>query len=149
MTKKVRVVLYLTLPTARALGAYQLRQRARFPNLSQAGEHLLGRAVLSEASALDEGMEGLLVPALARRVEEVAERVVREEVAALLRAQTDRLAGLLVRSGKDARTGATIGEAILERVTGDRALARRLADEARLAAGPTYTAPRLRAGGED
>jgi hypothetical protein len=51
---------------------------------------------------------------------------------------------LLVRSGKDALSGFGVGVAILERLTGDAAAARRLAEEARLAAGPAYTARGLR-----
>lgn len=141
MMGKTRAVLYLDMATAQALRAYQLRHRSRFPTLSAAGAHLLGRALLSE---IDEGVEGLLVPIIERRVEEAAERVVEERVGALLRAQTDRLAGLLVRSGKDARAGAEIGVAVLERLTGDPALAKRVADEARLGAGPAYSAPALR-----
>src|SRR5262245_7336675 len=102
---KVRVILSLEPATAEALVAYQRQRRRRFPHRSAAAEHLLRRALLG---AVDEGLEGLLVPVLERRVEEAAERVVREEIAALLRAQTDRLAGLLVRSGKDARVGAAL-----------------------------------------
>lgn len=142
---KIRLAVYLDAATAEALAAWQQRHRGRCRSLSEAGQHLLGRALLAE---VDEGLEGLLIPILERRVEEAAERAVREEIIALLRAQTDRLAGLLVRSGKDARASATIGAAILEQVTGDRALARRLADEARLASGAAYTARGLRAGGE-
>jgi len=42
-----------------------------------------------------------------------------------------------------------LGTAILEELTGDRQRARRLVDEARLAAGAAYTAPHRRALGED
>lgn len=143
---KVKVVLSLDPATAEALAAFRDRRRERFPHRSAAAEHLLQRALLG---AIDEGVEELLAPTLARRVEAAAARVVREEVAALLRAQTDRLAGLLVRSGKDARASTSLGTAILEELTGDRQRARRLADEARLAAGAAYTAPHLRAAGED
>ena len=138
---KRKTILYLTAETAAALGEYQRRHRERFRSPSAAAEHLLGRAL---TAGLDEGTEGLLVPILARAVEEAAARAVEARVAPLLKGQTDRLAGLLVRSGKDALVGVGVGVAILERLTGDRAAARRLAEEARLAAGSAYTARGLR-----
>jgi hypothetical protein len=142
-------VLYLAPATARALQAYQARYCTRFPSRSVAGEHLLVRALLGENGGLDEGLEGVLAPLLERRVAAAAGQVVRQEISTLLRAQTDRLAALLVRSGKDARMSATLSTAILEQLTGDRAFARRLAEEAHLAAGQAYTARGLHAAGED
>ncbi len=141
-TTKQRQVIYLSSATASALADYHVRRRGRFTSVSAAVEHLLQRALLG---ALDEGTEGLLAPTIARGVEEAAARAVEARVAPLLRAQTDRLAALLVRSGKDARSGYGVGVAILERLTGDADAARRLAAEARLAAGPAYTARGLRA----
>ncbi len=138
---KQRTVLSLSPETVCALGEYQQRHRERFRSPSAAAEHLLRRAL---EGAVDEGLEGLLIPALARAVEEAAARAVEARVAPLLKGQTDRLAGLLVRSGKDALVGVGVGVAILERLTGDREGARRLAEEARLAAGPVYTARGLR-----
>jgi len=144
---KQRTVLSLSPETVCALGEYQQRHRERFRSPSAAAEHLLRRALTTE---IDEGTEGLLVPVLARAVEEAAARAVEARVAPLLKGQTDRLAGLLVRSGKDALSGYGVGVAILERLTGDREGARRLAEEARLAAGPAYTARGLRgAAGDD
>lgn len=143
---KVKVLLSLDATIVGALQAYQERRRDRFPHRSAAAEHLFARALLG---AIEEEIEGLLIPTLERRVEAAAERVVREEVATLLRAQTDRLAGLLVRSGKDCRASVALGTTILEQLTGDRQHARRLTDEARLAAGTAYTAPHLKASGED
>jgi len=144
---KQRTVLSLSPETVCALGEYQQRHRERFRSPSAAAEHLLRRALTTE---IDEGTEGLLIPALARAVEEAAARAVEARVAPLLKGQTDRLAGLLVRSGKDALSGYGVGVAILERLTGDREGARRLAEEARLAAGPAYTARGLRgAAGDD
>ena len=137
MSDKVRTVLYLDPATARALADYQARGRRRFPSLSAAGNHLLGRAL---AAGLDEGIEGLLAPVIERRVEEAAARAIADEVAPLLRAQTNRLAGLLVRSGKDALGAYTLATTLLEQVTGDPARARRLAEDARLRAGAAYTA---------
>jgi len=143
---KRKTILYLTAETAMALGEYQRHHRERFRSPSAAAEHLLRRALTAE---LDEGTEGLLVPVLARAVEEAAARAVEARVAPLLKGQTDRLAGLLVRSGKDALVGVGVGVAILERLTGDREGARRLAEEVRLAAGPAYTARGLRGASGD
>ncbi len=140
MTKQ-RTVLSLSPEIVCALGEYQRRHRARFGSPSAAAEHLLRRAL---EAGLDEGTEGLLIPALARAVEEAAARAVEARVAPLLKGQTDRLAGLLVRSGKDALSGYGVGVAILERLTGDRAAAWRLAEEARLQSGAAYTARGLR-----
>ncbi len=141
MAPRARREIYLTAETDLALAEYARRHRARFRTTSQAVEHLLGRALATE---MDEGTEGLLAPLIARRVEEAAARAVEARVAPLLAAQTDRLAGLLVRSGKDALGAYGLGVAILARLTGDAAIARRLAEEARLAAGPAYTARGLR-----
>ena len=143
---KTRLAIYLDAATAAALADWQRRHRDRCPSLSEAGQWLLGRALLAD---LDAGAEALLAPHLERRLTAAIGGLVREELGLALRAQTDRLAGLLVRSGKDARAGATLGSAILEQLTGDRQYARRLADEARLAAGAAYTARGLRAAGED
>jgi len=145
-TTKGRQVIYLSPVIATALADYQARRRGRFKSVSAAVEHLLGRALLAE---VDEGTECLLAPLIARCVEEAAARAVEARVAPLLAAQTDRLAALLVRSGKDARTSVGVGVALLERLTGDPAVARRLAEEARLAAGPAYTARGLRGEGGD
>jgi hypothetical protein len=145
VVSKRRQVVYLSPATDAALADYRARRRGRPRSLSETVDQLLQRALLGE---LDEGLEGLLAPLIERRVEEAAARAVEARVAPLLAAQTDRLAGLLVRSGKDARSGVGVGVAILERLTGDPALARRLAEEARLAAGPAYTARALR-GGDD
>ncbi len=138
---KRKTILYLTAETAVALGEYQRRHRDRFGSPSAAAEHLLRRALLGE---FDEGLEGLLAPLVERRVEEAAARAVEARVAPLLKGQTDRLAGLLVRSGKDARTAHQIGVALLEVLTGDRARARQLAEDARLRAASAYAAGALR-----
>lgn len=147
MAPKRRSEIYLTAETELALAEYARRHRDRFRTTSQAVEHLLRRALLGE---LDEGIEGLLAPTIERRVEEAAARAVEARVAPLLRAQTDRLAALLVSSGKDARSAYGVGVAILEWVTGDKAGAQRLAEERRLAAGQRYTRQGLaRGGGEE
>ncbi|HEU5424305.1 MAG TPA: hypothetical protein VFU72_12240 [Nitrolancea sp.] len=143
---KTRLAIYLDTATAEALASWQLRHRESCPSLSEAGQWLLARALLAD---LNPGAESLIAPYLERRLTAAIGGLVREELSSLLRAQTDRLAALLVRSGKDARTSARLATAILEQLTGDHAFARRLAEEARLAAGPAYTAQGLRATGED
>ena len=142
---KGRHVIYLSPATAAALAAYRARRHGRFTSISATVEHLLQRALQGE---LDEGLEGLLAPVIARRVEEAAARAVEAHVAPLMKAQTERLAGLLVACGKDARSGFGLGVAILEQVTGDQGLARRLAEDARLQAGSAYTTRALRGADE-
>ena len=145
MSPKRRREVFLTAETDLALAEYARRHRDRFRTPSQAAEHLLRRALIGE---VDEGMEGLLVPVLERAGEAAAARAVETRLAPLLRAQTDRLAGLLVKSGKDALSGFGVGVAILERLTGDRTTAQRIAADARLQAGPAYTARALAGGRE-
>ncbi len=142
MGRKRRNELYLSPEIAGALVEYARRHGDHFRTTSQAAEHLLRRALLAD---VDEGLEGLLAPVIARGVEEAAARAVEERVAPLLQAQSNRLAALLVRSGKDALTAAEIATALAAQVTGDRAAARRIAEEARLKAGPAYTARGLAA----
>ncbi len=146
MSRKRRTELYLSAEVETALAEYTRRHGGRFRSTSQAAEHLLRRALLAD---VDEGLEGLLAPLIERRVAEAAARAVEERVAPLLQAQSNRLAALLVKSGKDALTAAEIGVALAARVTGDRAVARRIAEEARLKAGPAYTRAGLAAGEAD
>ena len=136
MTAKVRTVLYLSPATARALAEYQRRERRRFPSVSAAGDHLLGRALQGE---LDEGMEGLLAPLLERAVREATREEIARGIGALLERQTNRLAGLLVKSGKDALAAYWLGVALAEEVTGDKARVQRIARDAKLKAGPAYS----------
>ena len=146
MSPKRRSELYLSVEVETALAEYTRRHRGRFRTTSQAAEHLLRRALLAD---VDEGLEGLLAPLIERRVAAAAARAVEERVAPLLQAQSNRLAALLVRSGKDALTAAEIATALAAQVTGDRALARRIAEEARLKAGPAYTTRGLAAAAEE
>ena len=137
---KQRTVLFLSPETERALTEYARLHRRRFRSTSEAAEHLLQRALLGQ---VDEGAEGLLVPLLRQVVQETTRRELHDQLAPLLRAQTDRLAGLLVRSGKDAFSAYGVGVAVLERLVGDRARALAIAEEVRLRAGPQYTRPGL------
>lgn len=134
MTKR-KTVLYLRPETATGLAEYQRRHRVRFASASAAADHLLARAL---TAAVDEGAEGLLVPDIQRAVRETTRREIEEQVLPLIERQTERLAGLLVRSGKDAAGAFGVGAVILERVLGDAVRAREIAADVRLRAGAQY-----------
>ncbi|HET8630026.1 MAG TPA: hypothetical protein VFL91_21610 [Thermomicrobiales bacterium] len=135
---KRRTVLFLSPETACALTEYGRLHRARFRSTSEAADHLLRRALLE---GVDEGTEGLLAPLLRRVVQETTRRELHDQLAPLLHAQTDRLAGLLVRGGQDAASAYGVGVAVLERLTGDAARARAIAEDVRLRAGARYAPP--------
>ena len=138
--RKERTVLFLSPRTKAALAEYQRLHRAQHRSTSEAADHLLGRAL---AGALDEGVEGLLLPAIERAVR----AAVREEVAATveprLERQSHRLAGLLVASGKDAYRAAGLGRALLEQQVG-RGRAEAVARDVDLRAGARYSSQGLR-----
>jgi hypothetical protein len=133
--EKQRTTLYLTAETAYALGEYLRLHRARFRSRSDAAEHLLRRAL---AGALDEGMENLLAPVIVRAVREATRREIGDGVGALVERRSNRLAALLVGSGKDAYRAARIAEVALGHLLADSAQAARVAEEARLQAGARY-----------
>ena len=108
-----RTVLYLRVETAQALAGYGLRHASRFRSRSAAADHLLRRALMGE---LDEGMEGVLAPALVRAVRETVRREIADQTGPLIERQSQRLAGLLVQSGKDAHRAARIAEVALGRI---------------------------------
>ena len=150
MARRHRVVVYLDDETAAALDDYQARHRREFHSASAALQHLLRRALLG---AVTEDGEGLLAPALARLVREAAGREIQDRLAPLLKAQTERLAALLVRTdrdavaaAKDAAVAAAVATALVEVVTGDPVGAQAVADEARLRAGAKYARREARAG---
>ena len=144
MSTQVSPALYASPATARAMADYQRRERRRFPSVSAAGDHLLGRALQGE---LDEGMEGLLAPLLERAVREATREEVADAVKRLLERQTNRLAALLVQSGKDAHRAAGLGLALLERQTGDRGRAAEIARDVELRAGARYSRAGVRGTG--
>ncbi|MHB8646190.1 MAG: hypothetical protein ACYDAR_10430 [Thermomicrobiales bacterium] len=133
--EKQRTVLYLTAETAHALGEYLRLHRARFRSRSDAAEHLLRRAL---AGGLDEGVEDLLAPTIVRAVREATRREIQDGVGALVERQSNRLAALLVGSGKDAFRAARIAEVVLGHLLADPVRAARVAEEARLQAGARY-----------
>ena len=133
--EKQRTTLYLTAETAYALGEDLRLHPARFRSRSDAAEHLLRRAL---AGALAEGMEDLLAPVIVRAVREATRREIGDGVGALVERQSNRLAALLVGSGKDAYRAARIAEVALGHLLADSAQAARVAEEARLQAGARY-----------
>jgi len=133
--EKQRTVLYLTAETAHALGEHLRLHRARFRSRSDAAEHLLRRAL---AGGLDEGVEDLLAPTIVRAVREATRREIQDGVGALVERQSNRLAALLVGSGKDAFRAARIAEVVLGHLLADPVRAARVAEEARLQAGARY-----------
>ncbi len=141
---KGRIDVYLDAETENALREYARRHRGRFPSVSRAAAHLLGRALVG---TLDEGMEYLLAPTIVRAVREVTRREVQDGVGALMERQSHRLAALLVGSGKDAYRAARIAEVALGHLLADPAQAARVAEEARLQAGARYR-PSSHADGE-
>ncbi len=132
---KGRIDVYLDAETERALRDYARRHRGRFPSVSRAAEHLLARAL---AGALDEGVEDLLAPIIVRAVRDAARREIQDGVGALVERQSNRLAALLVGSGKDAYRAARIAEVALGHLLADPVRAAQIAEEARLQAGARY-----------
>ncbi len=130
-----RTVVYLRVETAQALVDYGRRHATRFRSRSAVADHLLRRALTGE---LDEGMEDVLAPALVRAVRETVRREIAEQMGPLIERQSQRLAGLLVQSGKDAHRAARIAEGALGHLLADPAHAARVAEEARLQAGARY-----------
>jgi hypothetical protein len=135
MMNRRRCTIFLTSDIERALADYAHRNRGRFPTASRAAEHLLARAL---AGAPDEGMEGLLAPTIVRAVREATRREIGDGVGVLVERQSNRLAALLVQSGKDAYRAARIAEVALGHLLADPAHAARVAEEARLQAGARY-----------
>ncbi|GEM_PF-2223202 len=130
-----RTVLYLQVETIQALAGYELRHASRFRSRSAAADHLLQRALMGE---LDEGTEGVLAPTLVRAVRETVRREIADQTGPLIDRQSQRLAGLLVQSGKDAHRAARIAEVALGHLLADPSRAARVADEADLQAGSRY-----------
>ena len=137
---KRRTIVYLSEETALALGEYQRRHRDRLPSGSATIEHLLRRALTAD---LDEGVEGLLLPAIARAVRAAVRQEVGERVGEQIARQSHRLAGLLVASDKDAHRAAELGRAVLERQVG-QGPAGEIARDVELRAGARYSRQGLR-----
>ena len=110
---KIRRIVYLSGETDAALADYA--RRSKLP-VSQAAEDLLRRALFG---SLDPGTEAMLLPEIRAAVGAVAAREVRENVTRLLEAQTNRLAALLVTSGRDAYVARRLARDCYEDLTDD------------------------------
>ncbi len=132
---KGRIEVYVDAATEIALREYARRHRDRFPSVSRAAAHLLGHGL---SAGLDEGVEGLLAPTIVRAVREATRREIGDGVGALVERQSNRLAALLVSSGKDAHRAARMTEVALGHLLADPARAAQIAEEARLQAGARY-----------
>jgi hypothetical protein len=132
---KGRIDVYLDAETEIALREYVHRHRGRFPSVSRAAEHLLARAL---AGGLDEGVEELLAPAIVRAVREATRREIQDGMGALVERQSNRLAALLVGSGKDAYRAARVAEVALGHLLADPVRAAQIAEDAQLQAGARY-----------
>lgn len=147
---KQKTILYLSPELAWAVRDYQRRHRERFRSVSAAVDHLLQRAL---ASPVDAGLDDLLAPMIARGVRDAAAGAVEGQLVPLLAAQTDRLAGILVRvdrdciaTGKDAAIAAALIESVVAHLLGERA--HEIAADARLHAGAKYARRASGDGGE-
>ncbi len=105
-------------------------------SMSEASNILLRRVLFD---SLDEGTQAMLVPEISRAVRDAAGREVRETVSRLLGAQTDRLFGVLVASGRDAYVARKLARDVLEEDAGLREWADGREQEALLAARKRYS----------
>ncbi len=136
--RKVRRVIYVTPETDTALEDYARRHNL---NASVAGEALLRRALFG---GLDEGTEAMLVPEIRKAVAHAAGREIREHVTRLLEAQTNRLAALLVTSGRDAFVARKLARDCFEELTDDPQGADERENDAWLKSRTRYTRDGLR-----
>lgn len=106
---KRKVVVYLSAETENALAEYRRVHSRRFGTVSQAADHLLGRALSSPVS---EGVDGALAPAIREAVlgacAEATEQM-RRELRADLDRHTNRLASLLAKVGIAAGAAQRLG----------------------------------------
>lgn len=133
---KEKTILYLSVETVQALIDYARRHAPRFHSKSHAADHLLHRALTGD---LDEGTERIIAPVIAEIVREATRREVLDVIAPLLDRQSNRIAALLVQSGKDAHRAAQLSEQLLAHVLGNTEQASRAGEEARLQAGARYS----------
>ncbi len=136
--RRVKFTLYIEAEIHAALQEYAGRNRISLPETTN---RLLQRALFG---ALDEGTEAMLVPEIRRAVAHAAGREIRESVTRLLEAQTNRLAALLVTSGRDAFTARKLARDCLEELTDDPRGADEREQEAWLKSRTRYTREGLR-----
>lgn len=121
---KAKTTLYLHTETVHALTMYLENHAPQLRSKSDAVDYLLRRAL---EHATDEGTEQAIAI------------TVRDEIATLLDRQSNRIAALLVQSGRDAHRAAQMVEALSAQLLDDTYEAARLAEEARLRASAHYT----------
>ncbi len=136
--KKVRTTVYVDADTDLALRDYARRHRI---SIGEANNQLLRRALFD---SLDEGTEAMLVPEIRKAVREAAGREIREHVTRLLEAQTNRLAALLVASGRDAFVARKLARDCYEDLTDDPQGADERENDAWLKSRTRYTRDGLR-----
>ncbi|MDP9478357.1 MAG: hypothetical protein M3R38_22195 [Actinomycetota bacterium] len=136
--KKVRTTVYVDADTDLALRDYARRHRI---SIGEANNQLLRRALFD---SLDEGTEAMLVPEIRKAVAAAAAREIREHVTRLLEAQTNRLAALLVTSGRDAFVARKLARDCFEDLTDDPRGADEREQDAWLKSRTRYTRDGLR-----
>ena len=110
---KGKLVIYVSAETEASLREYQRVHSRRFKTMSQAADHLLGRAL---SSPVDEGRDQALAPAIREAVVEAcaeANEELRRELKGELDRHTNRLASLLVKVGIGAFSAVRIGRHVL------------------------------------
>lgn len=135
---KAKSTLYLDVDLQAAVREYA---RTRHIGVGEATDRLLRRALYG---AIEEGAEGLLVPEIRRAAAAGARAALEDVIIKALEKQSNRLAGLLVKSGRDAGTAVELSRDILEELYGNRELADNRQRDARLKAGSGYTSHELR-----
>ncbi len=135
---RVKLSLYLEAEIDTALREYAGRNRISLP----AATNRLLRLALFEQ--LDPGTEAMLVPEIRKAVQESARWEIRENVTRLLGAQTNRLAALLVTSGRDAFTARKLARDCFEELTDDPQGADERENDAWLKSRTRYTRDGLR-----
>ncbi len=156
--RKERAQIFLTADEMRALAEYTRMHSGRFETVSQAGAHLIRRALMAQ---IDEGTEGLLLPSVQHTVQEAVKtqlegireewlRSIRQEVRETARRETEdavakytkqlgnRVAALLVNAGKDAHIAVQLCLTLLEYDLEDKERVKAYHEEAQIAAGKRY-----------
>ncbi len=135
---KVKLSLYLEAEIDAALREYASRKRISLPD---ATNRLLRLALFEQ---LDPGTEAMLVPEIRKAVAAAARWEIRENVTRLLEVQTNRLAALLVTSGRDAFTARKLARDCFEELTDDPQGADERENDAWLKSRTRYTRDDLR-----
>ncbi len=135
---RIKITFYLDPEIERALRYYAAKHQL---TISDASNHLLNRALFG---ALDEATEALLVPEIRKAAAAGARAALEEVITRALEKQSNRLAGLLVRSGRDARVAHELCRDILEEMYGSKEIADTKRKDAVLRAGQSYSVEHFR-----